>query len=140
MSAKQHARGAARIAVILLALLAAGWAKKPKSAADQNTAISLVQMLSSGNYQGVVLHFNKDLKKQESPEKLKALWAAVLNEYGSFKKQVGLDAENVPGYDIINVHCAFQYAPVIVRFVFTGHNRVGNLFIVPDTPKKPDNT
>lgn len=129
---------AGRAAIVALALIAGAWGKKHGKRVDQSLASEMVTMLARGNYQGVVLHFNKDLQREEPPAKLQLLWKAVLNEYGSYKKQLGLDTEDVPGYDIINVHCAFKYAPVIVRFVFTAHSRVGNLFIVPDTKKKAD--
>ncbi len=134
-------RAAGQAMLVVLALLAPAWGKKHHdTTVDQNIATELVQMLSTGNFQGMVVHFNKDQRKEYSPAKLKQLWSAVLNEYGTFKKQLGLDAEDVPGYDIINVHCSFQYAPVIVRFVFSDHSLVDSVFFVPDTPKKNNPT
>lgn len=119
------------ILVLTLGLPASIWADKP-SAAVQATAKTLVGWMAQGKFAQVARNFNRNLRQAEPASKLKTDWQAVVAEYGAFHKLLAVGGENVPGYDIVNVKCSFQYAPVIVRLVFTRHHRVGGLFFVPD--------
>lgn len=121
---------------LCLALSASIWAVKP-SAADQSTAKTLVGLMAQGKFAPVVRNFNRNLRQAEPASKLKTDWQSVIAEYGTFQKLLTVGGEDVPGYDIVNVKCSFQYAPVIVRLVFTSHHRVGGLFFVPDLKPGP---
>ncbi len=119
------------ILVLCLGMAASSWATQP-SAADQATAKTLVGLMSQGQFAQVHRYFNRNLQQAEPASKLKTDWQSVVAEYGVFQKQLAVGGEDVPGYDIVNVKCSFQYAPVIIRLVFTKHHRVGGLFFVPD--------
>ncbi|MCL6434314.1 MAG: alpha/beta fold hydrolase [Leptolyngbyaceae cyanobacterium HOT.MB2.61] len=108
----------------------------------KSAAAKLVNLLAQEKFEEVTKSFDSTMQKALPPEKLKATWAAVLEEAGPFKRQAGSKTLKEDKYDVVVVNCEFEKTRLDIRVVYDSNKKVAGLFIVPpsqaaDTYKPP---
>ena len=124
-------------AMILLAGVdAAGQQKKSATPLPLvESAKSFVVMLTKENYAGAAKNFDKQLKSEMPPAKLREVWQALTKHVGPFKRQLGVSAgkarDGDSSYDVVIIKCEFERAPINARLVFDKNKQITGMFFIP---------
>jgi len=114
-------------------------AEKPSEVDPVELAEQIVQLLSQGDYGGVVEHFDLTMREALPAEKLKETWAEITRQAGSFRRRIGTrtdkSSQRPPGYEIVFVTCQFERTVLDCQVVLNPQGKISGLFIVP--PRSP---
>lgn len=97
-------------------------------------AREFVSACEKGDFTESIKHFDETMTKLVSPEKMEAVWEAVLKQVGDFKEQKGVRTETIPKYDIVYVTCEFERATLDIKVVFNKEKKISGQFFVPSKP------
>ena len=98
-------------------------------------AKEFVTACEKGDFTESVKHFDETMTKLVPPEKMAAVWEAVLKQVGHFKEQKGVWTESIPKYDIVYVTCEFERATLDIKVVFNKNKEISGQFFVPSKPQ-----
>jgi len=103
------------------------------------TAKAVVEKLAAEDFCGASENFDTRLKQTLTTERLQEGWAALIQEIGAFKKQLGTQVEKVQqGYCTVIVSCEFDKSAAAVRLVFDGDGKVVGLWTGPGSGAQSD--
>ena len=91
-------------------------------------AVNLVDMLSTGNFAGVVDLFDATMKAALPESRLKQTWTGLAQQVGTFKNQGETRADTQLGYTVIYVPCTFEHSTLNAKVVFNSEGQVAGLF------------
>ncbi len=128
----------ALLGVALLAALAP--ALRPQTAPSAEDALTLkaralIAALDKGDFALAVKDFDATMSKVMGPDKLEPMWTKQLPaRVGKFKQQGPARREELQGYRIVLITCAFEKTTLDARVVFDKEDRVAGLGFVPTAP------
>lgn len=99
-------------------------------------AEQFVDALSVGDFAKGHATFDDTVAKQMSPDQLKATWAALQQQAGTFVKRHSTREESHAPYTITHVTCEFAKAWIDARVVFNQAGKIGGLQFLP--ARRPD--
>lgn len=103
----------------------------PKAADLTPLAKGFVELLVKGDYATAVTRFDVRMKAAMREEKLKQAWTSLIEQVGSFKKQVGVKQTKEQEYDVVLVTCEFEKTQLDVKVVFNDYKQISGLWFVP---------
>ena len=98
------------------------------------SARTIAELLGQQQFKEVSTRFNDRMKETMPPARLEASWAHVMMHLGPFKS-VKL-ARKDPESDRVDVHCAFENGPMIVRIAFDPSGKIAGLWMLPAETEK----
>ncbi len=128
----------ALLGVALLAALVP--ALRPQAAPSAEDALTLkaralIAALDKGDFALAVKGFDATMSKVMGPDKLEPMWTKQLPaRVGKFKQQGPARREELQGYRIVLITCAFEKTTLDARVVFDKEDRVAGLGFVPTAP------
>ena len=117
-------------AAVALALLAA-MTLKLRAQDFEALARDVVQELSARQYDKVEARFDATMAAAMPLEKLQSFWDATLAQTGAFKAVTGVTSAEYQGYHVVTLACAFEKAPLNLRFAFDKDSKIAGFFLVP---------
>jgi len=94
-------------------------------------ARDVVQELSARQYDKVEARFDATMAAAMPLEKLQSFWDATLAQTGAFKAVTGVTSAELQGYHVVTLACAFEKAPLNLRFAFDKDSKIAGFFLVP---------
>ena len=80
------------------------------------SAKAITELLRQGEFKEITSKFNSEMKAAMSADRLEASWAHIMIHLGPFKNiRV---AKKDPEFDRVDVRCAFENGPMIIRIAF----------------------
>ena len=110
-------------AAVALALLAA-MTLKLRAQDFEALARDVVQELSARQYDKVEARFDATMAAAMPLEKLQSFWDATLAQTGAFKAVTGVTSAEYQGYHVVTLACAFEKAPLNLRFAFDKDSKI----------------
>ncbi len=98
------------------------------------SARSITELLGQQQFKEVSTRFNDQMKETMPPGRLEASWTHVMMHLGPFKS-VKL-ARKDPELDRVDVRCAFENGPMIVRIAFDPSGKIAGLWMLPAETEK----
>ena len=98
------------------------------------TAHDLVNQLFDGDAAVILARATPQVRQALSKAQLKTAVESVRTMAGSFRSQVSTRQEQVQGFDVVIVTCAFEKAMVDVQFAFDANGRIAGFFMRPAAP------
>ncbi len=105
--------------------------KAPTKESLIETAESFVDLLAKGSYEAATKPFDETMKKEMPAKQLQELWAGVEDQIGGYSGRKGHRIDQVQGFDVIYVTCAFEKMDIDVRVVFDPVGSIAGLQMVP---------
>jgi Protein of unknown function (DUF3887) len=97
-------------------------------------AREIADLLHQGQFADANAKFSARLKGNMPADRLEASWTHILRHLGAFKSIQS--ARKDPDLDRVDVRCAFENGPMIVRVAFDPAGKVSGLWMLPaDTEK-----
>ena len=113
-------------------LFAAPAAYSAQAVNTAQAAQRFVELLHKGDYGSAVKDFDKKMTEVCPPDKLKAIWNSLLEQFGPFIKQLKTEQlQGQQGYDIFVVNCKFTKSDCGLKVVFNQSRQVSGFFFVP---------
>jgi len=97
-------------------------------------AREIADLLHRGQFADVNAKFNARLKGEMPADRLAASWTHILTHLGAFKSIQS--ARKDPDLDRVDVRCAFENGPMIVRLAFDPAGKVSRLWMLPAETEK----
>ena len=98
------------------------------------SARAITGLLGQQQFKEVSTRFNDHMKAAMPTDRLEASWMHVMMHLGPFKS-IKL-ARKDPEFDRVDVHCAFENGPMIVRIAFDPSGKIAGLWMLPAEPEK----
>ncbi len=125
------------VAIAVLTLAGALLAQGPAQAEDALTvkARAFLAAMEKGDFKQAVVDFDETMLKLSGPDKLEPMWTKQLPaQVGAFKQQGPARREELQGYQIVLITCAFEKALLDARVVFDKAGKIAGLQFVPPAP------
>ncbi len=119
------------VLLIVSAGLGAGAPRDPAEPPEVSRAREFIDLVEQGDYDAAVKGFDDTVRKALPPDKLKAGWAAVKDQFGKLKKQDPVRIEKTDKYLIVFVPCVFEKATIDAKIVFDKDGQITGLFFLP---------
>jgi fermentation-respiration switch protein FrsA (DUF1100 family) len=120
-------------------VLAADPPREPAEPQEIAKARTLVERLVEQDYDNAGKDFDDTMRKALPPDKLKAGWQSVTEQFGKLQKLGSPRVEKADPYIVVFLPCMFEKATISVKLVFTKEGQVTGLFFVPAQDyKAPD--
>jgi hypothetical protein len=103
----------------------------PDSDALSSQAKAFVALLAKEDYEGAVKDFSDTMNEKLPPDKLQALWKAIIAQAGPYKDQAGSRVTEIMGYHPVYVTCAFENVLLDLKVVIDGEKKIAGLSVVP---------
>jgi len=98
------------------------------------SAKAITDLLRQQQFNQVSTRFNDQMKETMPPDRLEASWAHVMMHLGLFK---GIKiARKDPEFDRVDVRCAFENGPMIIRIAFDPSGKIAGLWMLPAETEK----
>jgi len=98
-------------------------------------ARAYLSALEKGDFEGALRDFDETMLKAMPVDKLEALWTKQLPaQVGAFKQQGPARREEMRGYQIVLITCAFEKGLFDARVVFDAAGRIAGFGVVPTAP------
>jgi hypothetical protein len=98
------------------------------------SAKAITDLLRQQQFNEVSTRFNDQMKETMPPDRLEASWTHVMMHLGPFK---GIKlARKDPEFDRVDVRCAFENGPMIVRIAFDPSGKIAGLWMLPAETEK----
>jgi pimeloyl-ACP methyl ester carboxylesterase len=127
-----------RLAIVVGLLLSSSLAAQDKAEKKETpvekTAKAFVTLLSKGDFDKAIGHFDEAMLKALPADKLKGAWEKVAGDAGDFKKQLSSRVEKSGKYDAVIVTCEFRKKKMDARVVFDKDGKITGLFFKPPAP------
>jgi dienelactone hydrolase len=102
------------------------------SSADvEAVAQDLMDLLTRGDFDRVVVHFDAKMQEVLPPDKLQETWRALVAQVGPFQRQLGVRTEEREGYSLVFVTTEFAQATLDAQVAFNKAGQVTGMFFVP---------
>jgi hypothetical protein len=98
------------------------------------SAKAITDLLGQQQFKEVSTRFNDQMKDTMPPDRLEASWTHVMMHLGPFKT-IKL-ARKDPEFDRVDVRCAFENGPMIVRIAFDPSGKIAGLWMLPAETEK----
>jgi hypothetical protein len=98
------------------------------------SARAIADLLRQQQFKEVSTRFNDQMKETMPSGRLEASWMHVLMHLGQFKS-IRL-ARKDPEFDRVDVRCAFENGPMIVRIAFDPSGKIAGLWMLPAETEK----
>jgi hypothetical protein len=121
----------AALSAVLFVCSAFAHARQHKESATaelEKSAKALVTLLDKGDFQEATKDFDDTMKEKLPADKLEKTWKDLIDKAGKFKKQSSTRTQKIQEYDVVEVTCEFEDAPLIARVVFNKNKQVAGLF------------
>jgi dienelactone hydrolase len=125
------------VSIVLFVALSGRPVQGPAQTDDALTvkARALLAALEKGDFGLAARDFDATMLKVFGPDKIEAMWARQLPaQVGAFKQQGPARREQLQGYEIVLVTCAFEKATLDARVVFDKSGKIAGLGFVPTAP------
>jgi uncharacterized protein DUF3887 len=103
----------------------------PDEADSKAGARRVLDLLVAENFSQIWEMFNAEMKNGLSVEKMRAVWASVIQNVGSFKKLADSQYARTEGYDVVAMRCEFERGYIVVRVAYDGQKKIGGLYVLP---------
>ena len=98
------------------------------------SAKAITELLRQGEFKEITSKFNSEMKAAMSADRLEASWAHIMIHLGPFKNiRV---AKKDPEFDRVDVRCAFENGPMIIRIAFDPAGKIAGLWMLPAEAEK----
>jgi hypothetical protein len=98
------------------------------------SAKAITDLLHRQQFNEVSTRFNDQMKETMPPDRLEASWTHVMMHLGPFK---GIKlARKDPEFDRVDVRCAFENGPMIIRIAFDPSGKIAGLWMLPAETEK----
>jgi hypothetical protein len=98
------------------------------------SAKAITDLLRQQQFNEVSTRFNDQMKETMPLDRLEASWTHVMMHLGPFK---GIKlARKDPEFDRVDVRCAFENGPMIVRIAFDPSGKIAGLWMLPAETEK----
>ena len=98
------------------------------------SAKAITDLLRQQQFNEVSTRFNEQMRETMPPDRLEASWTHVMMHLGPFKS-IKL-ARKDPEFDRVDVRCAFENGPMIVRIAFDPSGKIAGLWMLPAETEK----
>ncbi len=98
------------------------------------SARAITDLLGQQQFKEVSTRFNDQMKEAMPGDRLEASWMHVMMHLGPFKNIKV--ARKDPEFDRVDVRCAFENGPMIVRIAFDPSGEIAGLWMLPAETEK----
>ena len=98
------------------------------------SARAITDLMGQQQFKEVSTRFNEQMKEAMPADRLEASWMHVMMHLGPFKS-IKLTHKD-PEFDRVDVRCAFENGPMIVRIAFDPSGKIAGLWMLPAETEK----
>jgi uncharacterized protein DUF3887 len=98
------------------------------------SARAITDLMGQQQFKEVSTRFNEQMKEAMPADRLEASWMHVMMHLGPFKS-IKLTRKD-PEFDRVDVRCAFENGPMIVRIAFDPSGKIAGLWMLPAETEK----
>jgi len=98
------------------------------------SARAITDLMGQKQFKEVSTRFNEQMKEAMPADRLEASWMHVMMHLGPFKS-IKLTHKD-PEFDRVDVRCAFENGPMIVRIAFDPSGKIAGLWMLPAETEK----
>lgn len=106
-------------------------APAPPRASDEDRARDLIARLAAHDFAGAVATFDDKMSAALPVEKLQGVWSQVESQAGAFQKIESVEVKPSADARVVLVKASFERAPLLLRVIFAGSDRVAGFFVAP---------
>jgi dienelactone hydrolase len=108
-------------------------APAPQRQTDEDRARDLVGRLAAHDFAGAVATFDDQMSAALPVDKLQGVWSQIESQAGAFQRFESVEVKPAGSGDtrVALVKASFERAPLLVRVVFRGSDRVAGFFVAP---------
>jgi len=104
---------------------------QPSESQSGGAAKQVVALLEAQKFSEAWELFSPQMKEQMSVDKLRSLWASVMQNVGGYRRITNSTYFKVSGHDAWDMRCAFERGFVMIRVVFDGQQKIVGLHFAP---------
>jgi dienelactone hydrolase len=101
----------------------------PQRRTDEDRARDLVDKLAAHDFAGAAATFDDQMSAALPVEKLQTVWAQIESQAGAFQKVESVEVKPTGDARVVLVRASFEHAPLLLRVVFKGSDRVASFFV-----------
>jgi hypothetical protein len=102
--------------------------RSPETTKVEGIARDFVGLLAGKDFESAVAKMDDNMKQALPAAKLREYWQGLIEQYGAFEKQVGVQTTKRQ-YEIATVECEFGSGRVFVRIAFNDQKKINGLFL-----------
>jgi dienelactone hydrolase len=106
-------------------------APAPQRPTDEDRARDLVGKLAAHDFAGAIATFDDQMSAALPVAKLEAVWSQIESQSGAFQKIDSVEVKPSGDTRMVVVTASFERAPLRLRVVFKGSDRVAGFFVAP---------
>jgi len=121
------------ILIFVLSITSLAHAKEIKSGDFRGLdkkASGFIELLKKKDYKTAYGHFDDEMKKEISPEKLREIWESMTGKVGAVQKITGMRIEKKGKFDILFVTTKFEKYSFDIKLVFDPMKRITGMWFV----------
>lgn len=86
-------------------------------------------------YNNVPTDFNNQMTEALKPEQIQQVWEGLIKQMGSYDSYGETSSGEIQGYRVVYSILKFEKAPIKLKVVYDGEDKVAGLFFVPVNAK-----